>query len=155
VDLIGIEIMPTLIVFAGCLSLYPALSSGADPPGALDALAFAVTAGAIAVETVADEQLRRFTRRAGHHGEIMSTGLWAYSLHPNYFGEVMFWWGLYLFSLAADHRYWWTVVGPLAVTILFLSTSIPLMDKRNLKRRPRYAQQARKVSALIPWFPKR
>jgi steroid 5-alpha reductase family enzyme len=154
VDLIGIEIMPTLIVFAGCLSLYPALSSGTDPPGALDALAFAVTAGAIAVETVADEQLRRFTRRARHHGEIMSTGLWAYSRHPNYFGEVMFWWGLYLFSLAADPRYWWTIVGPLAVTILFLSTSIPLMDKRSLQRRSGYAEHARKISALVPWFPK-
>ena len=81
----------------------------------------------------------------------MSSGLWAYSRHPNYFGEVAFWWGLYLFALAADPGYWWTIVGPCAVTALFLTASIPLMDKRSLDRRPGYAARMESTSALIPW----
>ncbi|GAJ06174.1 unnamed protein product, partial [marine sediment metagenome] len=63
----------------------------------------------------------------------MSTGLWAYSRHPNYLGEVMFWWGLFLFALAADLSHWWVFVGPLAMTVLFIFVSIPMMDKRNLE----------------------
>ena len=85
----------------------------------------------------------------------MTTGLWAYSRHPNYFGEIMFWWGLFIFALAADSCYWWTIAGPLVITILFLFISIPMMDKRSLGRRPGYEEHMERVSALIPWFPKR
>jgi steroid 5-alpha reductase family enzyme len=155
VDLIGIEMMPTLIVFAGCLSLYPALSAGINPVGPLDILAAIVTAGAIATETVADEQLKLFNAKPAHTGKIMSLGLWAYSRHPNYFGEIMFWWGLYLFALAANPGYWWVVAGPLAVTVLFIFASIPLMDNRSMLRRPGYGEHMRSVSALVPWFPRR
>jgi steroid 5-alpha reductase family enzyme len=155
VDLIGIEMMPTLIVFAGCMSLYPALRAGQNAVGVLDALAFIVTGGAIAVEAIADEQLRRFAARHRGSREIMSTGLWAHSRHPNYFGEVTFWWGLYLFALASDPGYWWTVAGPLAITILFVSVSIPLMDRRSIARRPGYVDHMERVSALVPWYVKK
>ena len=155
VELGGIELMPTLFVFLGCLSLYPSLSTGTGALGPLDWVALVVTASAVIIETTADEQLRRFVRTKRQPGQIMNTGLWAYSRHPNYFGEIMFWWGIFLFALAADASYWWTVAGPLAITVLFLAVSIPLMDKRNLERRPGYDEHIKKVSALIPWFPKR
>jgi len=67
----------------------------------------------------------------------------------------MFWWGLFLFALAADLSYWWVFVGPLAMTVLFIFVSIPMMDKRNLERRPGYEEHMRRVSAFIPWFPKK
>ena len=155
VELSGIEMMPTIIVFLGCLSLYPALSIGTNPLGVLDWVAIVVTSGAIIIEATADQQLRRFVKTNPQPGKIMSTGLWAYSRHPNYLGEVMFWWGLFLFALAADFSYWWVFVGPLAMTVLFIFVSIPMMDKRNLERRPGYQEHMRKVSALIPWFPKK
>jgi steroid 5-alpha reductase family enzyme len=155
VDLIGIEMMPTMVVFLGCLSLYPALSTGTNSFGLLDAIAIVVTAGAIIIEATADEQLRRFVKTKRQPGQIMATGLWAYSRHPNYFGEVMFWWGLFIFALAADSSYWWAIGGPLAITVLFLFVSIPMMDKRSLDRRPGYEEHMKKVSALIPWFPKK
>jgi len=155
VNLGGIEMMPTVLVFLGCLSLYPVLSTGASPIGPLDWIAIVVTAGAIIIETTADEQLRRFVKTTRQPGQIMATGLWAYSRHPNYFGEIMFWWGLFIFALAADLSYWWVFVGPLAITVLFLFMSIPLMDKRNLGRRPGYEEHMKRVSALIPWFPKK
>lgn len=155
VELSGIEMMPTIIVFLGCLSLYPALSTGTSPLGALDWVAIVVTSGAIIIEATADQQLRRFVKTNPQPGKIMSTGLWAYSRHPNYLGEVMFWWGLFLFALAADFSYWWVFVGPLAMTVLFIFMSIPMMDKRNLERRPGYEEHMRRVSALIPWFPRK
>ncbi|MCK4697289.1 MAG: DUF1295 domain-containing protein [Dehalococcoidia bacterium] len=155
VELSGIEMMPTIIVFLGCLSLYPALSTGTSTLGVLDWVAIVVTSGAIIIEATADQQLRRFVKANPQPGKIMSTGLWAYSRHPNYLGEVMFWWGLFLFALAADLSYWWVFVGPLAMTVLFIFISIPMMDKRNLERRPGYEEHMRKVSAFIPWFPKK
>lgn len=155
VELWGIEMMPTMVVFLGCLCLYPALSTGTSAFGPLDGIAIAVTAGAIMIEATADEQLRRFVKTKRQPGDIMATGLWAYSRHPNYFGEIMFWWGLFIFALAADSCYWWTIAGPLVMTLLFLFISIPMMDKRSLERRPGYEEHMKRVSALIPWFPKR
>ena len=155
VELMGIEMMPTTIVFLGCLSLYPALATGTNPFGVLDWIAIVVTAGAIILETTADEQLRKFVKANPKPGKIMSTGLWAYSRHPNYLGEIMLWWGLFLFALSADLSYWWVVVGPVAMTLLFIFISIPMMDKRNLERKPGYKEHMRRVPALFPWFPKK
>ena len=56
----------------------------------------------------------------------MDRGLWRFSRHPNYFGELSFWWGLWLFALAADPAWWWTIIGPLAMTAMFLGVSIPM-----------------------------
>ena len=154
IDLVGIETMPTVIVFLACLSLYPALSVGTNSFGLLDIVAIIITGGAIEIETIADEQLRRFIQRNPPSGAIMTKGLWAYSRHPNYFGEVMFWWGLFVFGLAADPGYWWTIIGPVSITILFTFISIPLMEKRSLARRPGYAALRRKIPVFLPWFPK-
>jgi steroid 5-alpha reductase family enzyme len=154
VDLFGIEMMPTMVVFLGCLSLYPALSVGQNSFGLLDGIAIAITAAAIVIEATADEQLLRFVRKKQQPGQIMAKGLWAYSRHPNYFGEITFWWGLYVFGLAADSGYWWTVAGPLVITAMFLFVSIPMMEKRNIERRPDYGEHKKKVSILIPWFPR-
>ena len=87
-----------------------------------------VTAGAIILETTSDEQLRKFVKANPKPGKIMSTGLWAYSRHPNYLGEIMLWWGLFLFALSADLSYWWVVVGPIAMTLLFIFISIPILQ---------------------------
>jgi steroid 5-alpha reductase family enzyme len=148
-SLVGIHFFPMLQVFLGCLALMPALAYGARPFGAIDAVAVIVTAGAILVETVADEQMRAFARTK-QSGDIMQSGLWAYSRHPNYFGELGFWWGLFLFALAADPGSWWTGVGALAMSLMFHFASVPMLDQRSLERRPAYAEHMRRVNAVIP-----
>ena len=153
VELSGIEMMPTLVVFLGCLSLYPALTSPAHI-GWLDWIAMVVTAGAIMLEAASDDQLHNFLAES-QPGQVMERGLWKYCRHPNYLGEVMFWWGLYLFALAADPGYWWCVAGPIAMTLLFVFISVPMMDRRNLERRPDYAQRMKQVYPLVPWFPRK
>ncbi|MCA9773465.1 MAG: DUF1295 domain-containing protein [Myxococcales bacterium] len=155
VDFFGIHFFPTVLVFLGCLSLWPALAVGTRAFGWLDVAAGIVTAGAIAIEAAADQQLRRFVMGPRKPDAILATGLWAYSRHPNYFGETSFWWGLWLFGLAAAPEYWWTIVGPLAMTGLFLFVSIPMMDERMAARRPGYAAHRKRVSGFVPWFPRR
>jgi steroid 5-alpha reductase family enzyme len=153
-DLFGIHMFPTVEVLAGLSGAWVALSQGGNPVSWIDAIALVVTAGAITIEMVADEQLVAFSK-VKRPGEIINTGLWKYSRHPNYFGELSFWWGLYLFGLAADASYVWTVVGPLMMTGMFLGVSIPWMDRRSCERRPEYAEHMKRVSALVPWFPKK
>lgn len=150
-NLIGIELVPTTVVFLGCLSLYPALSSGFNPFGFFDVIGILITFSAILIETIADEQLQRFLKNEKTARQTLSSGLWAHSRHPNYFGEISFWWGLYFFSLAADLSYWWTIIGPIGITLLFIFVSIPMMEK-HLSRRLGYAEYQQKVSKLIPWF---
>jgi steroid 5-alpha reductase family enzyme len=139
VSFAGIHMMPTLWVFAGCLSLYPALAAATRPFGVLDAIAAVVTAGSIWIEKRADDELRRF--RAEGHGPqaILKTGLWAWSRHPNYFGEMGFWWGLWLFGVAANPTWWWTIIGPVSITLMFRFVSLPMVETRMLERRSAYA----------------
>jgi steroid 5-alpha reductase family enzyme len=155
VSLGGIQLMPTLLVFAGLLAVYPALTSDAHAFGAVDVVALVVTAAAIVTEATADLQLRAFARDPAHRGAIADRGLWAVSRHPNYLGQIGFWWGLWLFALAADPSWWWTVVGPLAMVALFVAVSVPMMDARSLERRPGYAEHMAAVPALIPRLTRR
>jgi steroid 5-alpha reductase family enzyme len=149
-SLLGIHLFPTVQVLLGSLPLIPALAHGELRFGMIDAIALVLTGSAILIETVADEQMRRFAR-SKQSGDIMCDGLWAYSRHPNYFGELSFWWGLYLFGLAANPAHWWTIIGPLAMTLMFHFASIPLLDRRSLARRPGYEEYMRRVNAVIPW----
>lgn len=153
VDFLGIHLFPTIQVFLGLTGAWVAISQGTRPLNWIDALAFLVTGGAIVIETVSDEQLREFAK-VRKPGEIMKRGLWALSRHPNYFGEISFWWGLYLFGVAAASGYWWTIIGPVAMTAMFVGVSIPWMDRRSCERRPEYAEHMKQVSGLVPWFPK-
>jgi steroid 5-alpha reductase family enzyme len=113
-------------------------------------VACVVTTGAILIEALADEQLRAFVKSGQASGAIMQSGLWAYSRHPNYFGEMTFWWGMWLFGMAADPAGWWTLVGPVCITIMFVYASIPMLDQRSIERRPDYAEHMKRVSGLVP-----
>lgn len=152
VSLLGIHMFPTLLVFAGCLPLYAALAPGARALNIVDVVACTVTAAAIAIEAIADAQLRRFRLRQDRKPEeILDHGLWARSRHPNYFGEMLFWWGLWLFALASGAGNAWTGAGALAITLLFRLVSLRLLEARMLERRPGYAARIRGLPAFVPY----
>ena len=155
VSFLGFHLFPTVIVFLGCAAIFPAFVPGSRSVGILDLAAVVVTLTAILVETEADRQLWRFLAARRSPGKILDTGLWALSRHPNYFGEVLFWWGAWLFGLAANPSWWWTIIGPVAVTGLFLGVSVPMMDKRMLQRHPGYAELIGTRSAFLPLPPRR
>jgi len=146
---VAIHLMPTAWVFLGLLPIFPAL----DRPGfaMLDVAAILVTALAIAIETIADHQLRRYLRSPHDEGGVLDSGVWALCRHPNYLGEILFWWGLFLFGMAADPHWALSIIGPLSITLLFVFVSVPWMDRRMLSRHPVWAEHRKKVPALLPW----
>ena len=158
----GFHFFPTVIVYLGCLALWPALVSGKLPLGVIDGVGVGIALTGILVEAIADHQLVRFKREASARharGEsverpLLTAGLWAWSRHPNYFGEITFWVGLFVIGLAADLGAWWAAVGPLAMVLLFTGVSVPLLDARLRATRPDYAEHAKRVSAIVPWPPR-
>jgi steroid 5-alpha reductase family enzyme len=151
---LGLHLAPTVVVFLGCVPIYLAVARGVAPLGWLDLAATLVTTAAITIETIADLQLHRF-RATTRPGSTLTSGLWAYSRHPNYFGEALFWWGLWTFALATGVAAWWTAAGAATITAMLFFVSIPLIDERMRASRPDYAERQRRVSALVPWFPRR
>jgi steroid 5-alpha reductase family enzyme len=149
VSFVGFHMMPTGWVYLGSLALLPALSSPA-PLSVVDAAALVITLGAIVLESVADQQLRAFRLANKTPGRILDTGVWSLCRHPNYLGEVGFWWGLYLFAIATDRHDAWMIVGPASITLLFVFVSIPMIDRRSVARRPDYSAHMTRVPALIP-----
>ncbi|MCK5304058.1 MAG: DUF1295 domain-containing protein, partial [Candidatus Heimdallarchaeota archaeon] len=119
-----------------------------------DIIGIIIVLGAIIVETVADEQLRNFLKTK-QKGELMTKGIWSVTRHPNYFGEVSFWWGMFFFAISSGVSTLWVVVGPISMIILFLIVSIPLMENRLMKKYPSYIDYKSRVSSFIPWFKKR
>lgn len=155
VSLLGIHMFPTLLVLAGCLGLFPALVWGTAPFGVLDVLAAAVTITGIVCEMVADRQLHAFRERRPPREEILNEGLWSWSRHPNYFGEMTFWAGIALFGLAAAPDALHVVVGPLMMIALFNIVSLPMIERRMLARRPHFREHMKRVSRVIPLPPRR
>lgn len=150
VSLVGVQLVPTLVVFVGLLPLWPALGAPRHSFNVLDVVATIVTALAIAVETIADNQMRAFARNPANRGRTIDVGLWSRSRHPNYLGEIGTWCGIYLFGLAADPHWWWTIAGPVVMVLLFQTASIPMMEDRSLQRRPDYAGYQARVPKLLP-----
>ncbi len=133
----------------------PAVAAAAAPAplGWLDALAFAVWAAGMAFEVIGDWQLMRFQRAGRGAGRVLDTGLWRYTRHPNYFGEALLWWGVWLFAAAGGA--WWTVASPLLMTFLLLRVSgVALLEKDIAERRPAYREYVLRTSAFLPRPPK-
>jgi len=154
VNLMGIHIFPTILVFLGALPLEYALLSDA-PLNMFDALAILITVIAIYFEARADHELFKFRNDPNRkEGAILSTGIWSVSRHPNYFGEAFFWVGLFVFGLAANGPSWPLVLGPIVMLGLFLGISIPMIDKRMLASKPGYADRMKTVPSFFPWYKK-
>jgi steroid 5-alpha reductase family enzyme len=127
---------------------------GTAPIGWLDAVGVAIWGVGLFFETVGDFQLARFKADPANRGKVMDGGLWRYTRHPNYFGDFMVWWGIYLVAVAGGA--WWTVVGPLVMTALLVRYSgAGLLEKTITRRRPEYAEYIRRTSGFFPLPPRR
>ncbi|MSX12611.1 MAG: DUF1295 domain-containing protein [Actinobacteria bacterium] len=105
-------------------------------------------------ETVGDLQLTRFIADPANKGTVMDRGLWRYTRHPNYFGDFSVWWGLYLIALAAGA--WWTIIGPIIMSVLLIRVSgAGLLEKSIGKRRAGYDEYVARTSGFFPRPPKR
>ena len=129
----------------------------ATPPALtwIDYLGAAVWLVGLLFESVGDRQLARFKADPTNEGKVMDRGLWRYTRHPNYFGDFMVWWGLYLIALATVVA-WWTVIGPIVMSVLLIRVSGKAMLEKTIgKRRPGYDDYVRRTSGFFPMPPRR
>ena len=148
-SLLGIHLMPTLIVFACMLPAVLFLSRGAPLHPAM-LLGLAVSLSGLVLETVSDRQMRAFRRESPDRSGILRTGLWRYARHPNYLGEILFWWGIYLYALPTGLSAWVYGAGAAANTALFLLISIPMAERRLAEYKSDYEAYCAQTRALIP-----
>ncbi len=149
INFFGLNMMPTLLVFACMLpgfGLFDASEAGAASANWLTWLGFIVCLSSATIQLVADTQIHRF--RNAHPGQYCNVGLWKHGRHPNYFGEVQMWWGVWL-MYASLRGIDWLILAPVAMTALFLFISIPMMERRQLERKPGYAEYRKQTRMLI------
>lgn len=109
----------------------------------------------LAFESIADEQLRRFRTDPGKRGKVLDSGLWRYSRHPNYFGELCVWWGTWLVACEVPFGFL-TIIGPLAYSYLIVNvTGQRTLDKKLAREKPAYADYMARTSGLFPLPPRR
>jgi steroid 5-alpha reductase family enzyme len=155
VSLFKVFLLQSAFLWAISISLqYGMVSATPEMITWLDMLGFIIWGVGFIFEAVGDWQLAVFKSNPTNKGKVMDRGLWAYTRHPNYFGECLIWWGIFLVAFSTPNS-WWTVLSPLIITAVLLKmTGIPLTEKTIVKHRPGYKEYIRRTNAFIPWFPK-
>lgn len=161
-NLFGLNLMPTVVVFGAMLpglmmyewgftfqDVYDLCTEG-DNTLLITTLhlcfGFFVCVAAATLQLIADKQIHDF--RAANPGQYCNVGLWKHGRHPNYFGEIMFWWGIWLMYCVLGGIDW-LICGPIAMTLLFVGVSVPLMEKRQLHNKPGYVEYREKTRMFI------
>ncbi|MCB9279052.1 MAG: DUF1295 domain-containing protein [Lewinellaceae bacterium] len=121
-------------------------------PGVFAWLGTAVWMIGFFFQAVGDYQLARFIKTRKDREAVLRTGLWRYSRHPNYFGEILMWWGLFLIVLPLPYG-WMAAVSPLTITwLLAFVSGVPMLEKR-YENNPAYQAYKKRTNALFPWKP--
>ncbi|MCX6017067.1 MAG: DUF1295 domain-containing protein [Chloroflexi bacterium] len=136
------------ILWVVSMPIYGALA-GAAPFGWIDAIGVSVWAIGFAFEAIGDAQLARFKANSANAGKVLRSGLWAHTRHPNYFGEAVMGWGIWLLAFSAGAG--WTIFAPLLMTFLLLRVSgVALLERTLAVEKPEYASYVREVPAFFP-----
>ena len=137
------------------LPLQVAMLSDQPAPGnVLMPIGVVIFIAGLAFESIGDWELARFKAKPENKGKVMDQGLWRYTRHPNYFGDALLWWGIFIAALPWPYVIY-TVLSPVLMTLLLMKVSgVPLLEKRMAETRPKYAEYVRKTPAFFPWQPK-
>ena len=152
VNFSGIHLFPAILVFLGCTPMWIAMGFPDESFGVFEIVGALVMLAAVGMEATADRQLHDYRASNPPAGDYIDVGLWRYSRHPNYFGEICMWWGIWLYAMGSSTDAARTVVGAVSMVLLFVFISIPMIEKRTLAKRPRYADCQASTSMLVPWF---
>ena len=148
VSLFGIMLFPTLVVY---LCLLPALHyiqfGGIN---LVTLLGFALCLCAATLQLVADVQLHRFQRQAKNRGQIIRRGVWRHARHPNYAGEILMWWGVFVVLLSVRPSLWLLGIGALTNTLMFLLISIPMAESRMAGYKEGFDRYVQETNRLLP-----
>lgn len=149
ISFLAVHFFPTVIVFICSIPAWFLFSGPVYRPVYAAAGIVLIVVGTL-LELFADHQMTSFQRKRKSPEESCVEGLWRYSRHPNYLGEITVWWGVCVASFASMDTPMWFLVFPCAMTALFLGYSIPAMEKRQLARRPSYQAVLDEVPMLLP-----
>lgn len=148
-------LLQAVILWGLALPIHLAMAATPANLGAVGVIGLGLFMAGFMIEAIADWQLLAFRRDPARRGGLLTTGLFAWSRHPNYFGETVLWWGLGLVAFAASGSLV-VFLGPLALTALLLKVSgVPLLEDHLKRTRPGYADYASRTSTFIPWPPSR
>ena len=149
VNLVGIQLMPTFIVY---LCILPAVYyiMGQSEFSLLSLFGLAISLSGAVLQMTADIQLHAFRESTDDKSKIIRTGVWKHSRHPNYLGEILMWWGVYMAMLPSHTQLWYLLIGAFANTMLFLFISIPLSEKRLAGYKEGYQQYQKETRMLLP-----
>lgn len=146
-NLVGFMMMPTTLVYFGLLPLLIIIVNGAT---ALSIIGSAIVLLGTLLEFFADHDMHTFLRETKER-KVCNKGLWAYSRHPNYLGENLIWIGLYVALVVSLPQYWYYFFGALLILLLFEFISIPMMEKRQISRRPDYLEYIKTTPRMVPF----
>jgi len=141
----GLNMMPTVLVFAAMLPGFGLIESTATA-NIWTWFGFAICIASATIQLIADTQIHRF--RKSHSSQHCNVGLWRHGRHPNYFGEIQMWWGVWV-MYASLKGLDWLILGAISMTALFLFISIPMMEHRQLQNKPGYAEYKKGTRLLI------
>lgn len=146
INFVGIHMVPTLVVYGCILPAVYAVREGLS--GNVASFAFiCLSLCAATMQGIADIEMHKF--RKNRDGAFIRRGLWKYSRHPNYLGEILMWWGVGLSVVCAAPDAWYLAAGALANTVLFFAVSIPMADKRQ-SRKDGFAEYKKQTRMLLP-----
>ncbi len=146
VNFLGIHMFPTLVVYACCLpAVYIIINR--LPFNVLGVIGIIISLSAVFLQTVSDIQMQSFRNKK--QGGFIRYGLWKYSRHPNYLGEILMWWGIALFMIALKISCWYLIAGAIINNFMFLVISIPMADKRQSKKEG-FIEYKKSTRMLLP-----
>ena len=146
VNLFGIHLVPTIVVYTCMLPVVYAFVNGLELARG-SSYFFVLALAAVLLQGTADVQMHKY--RKNRKTPFIRTGLWKYSRHPNYLGEILMWWSIALMVVMADTGAWFLIIGALCNTMLFLFVSIPLAEEKQ-SRKDGYAEYKAATRMLLP-----
>ena len=148
INFIGLQFVPTIVVYAGLIGAFHLIET--------DGFSLAVIPGitvmilGVSLEFVSDRAIHGFLKENNGQNKTCDVAIWHYSRHPNYLGEMTFWTGVFISFACVLPNIWYFGTGFLLIILLFLTVSIPMMEKHNMERRADYEEYKARTSVLIP-----
>ncbi|MCR5456778.1 MAG: DUF1295 domain-containing protein [Clostridiales bacterium] len=148
INFVGLQFVPTIVVYAGMIGAFNLLGTDGFSPAVIPGITVMILG--VSLEFVSDRAIHRFLRENKGQNRTCDVSIWHYSRHPNYLGEMTFWTGVFISFACVLPDIWYFGLGFFLIILLFLTVSIPMMEKHNMERRPDYEEYKARTSVLIP-----
>lgn len=149
VSLLGINLFPTVIVFLAVLPAIVFFEQGGV--NIITIIGFVICLLAASLQLFADIQMQKYRNSPHDKSSIIRIGLWKYSRHPNYLGEILQWWGIYIMMVSIQPDKWYLAIGAILNTLMFFFISIPMAEKRLASYKLNFDIYKQETRMLLPF----